>query len=174
MPVQLGGCPQTVAPALGMCSRVLSMPQNLDRDSGREQEIPGHHSLSRHTHTILQRGLKGLQPLPRNGAQGSQTCHLLQLARMLYMSIWKRQEFAPDSTGICFPSTDQSQRALPVPPQCRPIGTWFMLGLLSHPRPPSGLHQHPPLPALVCLHLLINLAHLSLAEPQTSDLVPPV
>lgn len=172
--MQLGGCPQTVAPALSMGSRVLSMPQNLDRDSGREQEIPGCHSLSRHTHTILQRGLKGLQPLPRNGAQGSQTCHLLQLARMLYMSIWKPQKFASDSTGICFPSTDQSQRALPVPPQCRPIGTWFMLGLLSHPRPPSGLHQHPLLPALVCLHLLINLAHLSLAEPQTSDLVPPV
>lgn len=130
-----GGRSQTVAPALGMCSRGLCMPQNLDTDSGKEQEIQGCHSLSRHTHTILQRGLKSLQPLPRNGAQGSHNFHPLQLARMLYMSIWKPQEFASDSTGICFPSTDQNQQALPAPPQCRPIPHLLHSGFVVIPRP---------------------------------------
>lgn len=131
-------CSQAVAPAWGTCSRVLSMPQNLDRDSGREQGIPGCHSLSRHTHTILQRGWKGLQPMPRNGAQGSQTCHLLQLARMLYMSIWKPQEFASDSTGICPPSTDKNQPALPVPPRCSPM--WHLAGFAVTPLPSFRSH----------------------------------
>lgn len=50
------GCPQPVASVLGMRSRVLRV---VWKPSGREWEIPGCHSLSRHIHTTLQRGLKG-------------------------------------------------------------------------------------------------------------------
>lgn len=169
LPGQLRGCFQAVAPALGTCSRVLNMPQNRDRDSGREQEIPGCHSLSRHTHTILQRRLKSLQLLPRNGARGSQTC---QLARMLYMSIWKPQEFASDTTGICFPSADQTQWALPVPPQGRPIRHLGHSGFAVTPTPslrtapasPSACSALPPPPDKPCSPLPCRAPHIWLCS----------
>lgn len=129
-----------MAPALGMCSRVLSMPQNLDRDSGKEQEIPGFHSLSRHTHTILQRGLKGLQPLPRNGAQGSQSFHLLHLARMLYMSIWKPQEFVLTLQASAFLAQIKTTGHCLHFLSADPSHTWLTLGLLSHPQHCPSIH----------------------------------
>lgn len=99
-------CPQPMAPVSGMCSRVLCVVQKPRQTKWKgagnsrmpflEQAYPHHPSK------------RPEWPLPRNGAQGSQTCHLLQLARMLNISMRKPQQFASNSTGICFPSTDQS------------------------------------------------------------------
>lgn len=52
-----------------------------------------------------------------------------------------------------------------MPPKCEPIllllHAWLCLHACKRPHPPSGLHRHLPMPGLLCLHLLIDLAHTS-------------
>lgn len=41
---------------------------------------------------------------------------------------------------------------------------WLHLHAWGHPQPPSGLHKHLRLPALLCLQLLVNLVCLPLSS----------